>query len=298
MNIVIFGAGAIGSFFGALLSKQSNVILLGRKAHVKAINANGLQIKGLTKEKLKINAVDEVKKIDFKIDLLILSVKSYDTLKAIKDSKPLIDDDTVVLSLQNGLGNIELISKIVKQENILAGTTTNGVIFSKPGTIIHTGYGQTKLGELDGKKTKRIILINKMFNEVGIITNVCNDILKELWIKAIINSSINPLTTIFDCKNGYLRKNPVLNKLVEKICEESTNIAKSNKITLDKNKMINITKDVISKTADNYSSMHQSYFKSKKTEIDSINGRLLDIAKKNNIDCSMNEFLVYCIKSL
>ena len=137
-----------------------------------------------------------------------------------------------------------------------------------------------------------------MFNEVGIRTDICTDIVKELWIKAIINSSINPLTTIFDCKNGYLQKNPVLYNLVEIICKESTNIAKSINIKIDDKRMISITKDVISKTADNYSSMHQSYFKGKKTEIDSINGRLLDIAKKNNIDCYMNEFLVYCIKYL
>jgi len=118
------------------------------------------------------------------------------------------------------------------------------------------------------------------------------------WIKAIINSGINPLTAFFQCKNGYLLENPILEKIVEKVCEESVCIANANKINLTFEDMIQKTKEVIKNTSENYSSMLQSVKKGKKTEIDSINGEIVDIGKKHNINTSMNEVLVHLVKSL
>ena len=295
MKIVIFGAGAIGSFFGGLLSKKNDVTLISRKPHVDAIKKDGLRISGKTNETLKINAVTNV---SFTPDLLIITVKSYDTETAIKQASKIIGKNTVVLSLQNGLGNIENISKYVNSKNIIAGTTSHGVIFSKPGVINHTGYGDTLLGELDGKKTERIKQIVKLFNNVKIKTNISSNIFKEIWIKAIVNSSINPLTVIFQCKNGYLLKNPILEKLVERVCFESTNIAKSKGIDVSYNDIILKTKKIIRNTSENYSSMYQSFNKSGKTEIDSINGKLVEIGNKHKISALINECLFYTVNNL
>ena len=124
------------------------------------------------------------------------------------------------------------------------------------------------------------------------------NIIEEIWIKGIINSSINPLTTFFQCKNGYLLTNLILENLIEKICEESTNIANAQGVNLSYSKMISKTKEVIRNTSENYSSMLQSYNKGKKTEIESINGKLIDIGKKQDIDTSLNEMLVYSVKFL
>ena len=107
MNIVVMGAGAIGSLFGAFLSKKNDVVLVGRSSHVNAINKKGLKIKGKTQLNVKIRAVDSVDKIPFSPDLIIITVKSYNTETAIKEIKSNIGDNTIVLSLQNGLDNIE-----------------------------------------------------------------------------------------------------------------------------------------------------------------------------------------------
>ncbi|KYK29810.1 ketopantoate reductase, partial [Thermoplasmatales archaeon SG8-52-1] len=221
MNIIIFGAGAIGSIFGAMLSKKNNVLLIGRNPHISAIKKNGLKIQGKTNLNVKIRSESSLKNISFLPDLLILTVKSYDTEKAIIQIKRKISDDTIILSLQNGLDNIERISKYINSEKIIAGITTQGAFFSKPGIIKHTGTGITIIGELNNKKTKRLENIINLFNRVGIETIFSKDILKDIWIKAIINSSINPLTTLFRCKNGYLIKNPILENLLEIVCEES-----------------------------------------------------------------------------
>ena len=298
MKIVIVGAGAIGSLFGALLSKNNKVFLVGRAPHITAIQHNGLNINGKTHLHVKLSAVESVKDIPCSPKLILLTVKSYDTETAIKNTLPLIHDETVVVSLQNGLDNIEKIEHIVDIDCIIAGITTHGAIFSKPGVIRHTGKGKTILGELDGTRSKRLENIVRLFNEAGIETQVSDDVVKEIWAKAIINSSINPLTAFFNCKNGYLLENPLLHQVIEAICEESTNIVQAEGIKLTTPDMIKRTKEVIRDTANNYSSMLQSVQQRKKTEIDSMNGKLITIGKQHRIDTSLNKILVELITSL
>ncbi len=298
MNIVIIGAGAIGSLFGALLLKNNNVWLIGRKSHISAIKKSGLVIEDKTQLNVKINAEESVDRITSFPDLLILTVKSYDTESAILEARKIISKDTIVLSLQNGLDSVDKIKKFVDCKKIIAGVTTHGAFFYKPGFIKHTGKGTTILGELNGQKTKRIVNIVDTFNGIGIETIVSKNIIRDLWTKAIVNSSINPLTTFFQCKNGYLLKNPILEKLVEKVCMESTNIANTDGLNLSYDEMFEKTKEVIRNTSENQSSMLQSFKKGKKTEIESINGKLVEIGRKHDIDVSLNEMLIYSIESL
>ena len=295
MNIVVFGAGAIGSFFGGVLSQKNNVALVGRKKHVNAICENYLFIKGKTNLKANIKAVENAKDIDFTPDLLILTVKSYDTEKAIKEASKIIVKDTIIMSLQNGIDNIDKIKKHVDSGNIVVGITTNGCVFSEPGIIQHTGIGKTVLGNIEGSQAERLV---ELFNASEIKTKLSNDILSEIWIKGIVNSSINPLTGFLNCKNGYLLENPLLENMVEQICTESTNAANANGLNLDIEDMIGETKEVIRDTSENYSSMLQSIKNKKKTEIDSINGKIIEIGKEKEIEVRLNELLVFLVRSL
>jgi len=298
MNIVILGAGAIGSLFGALLSKKNNVLLIGRTSHVNAIRKNGLTIDGKTQLNVKISAEDSVDAVPFSVDLLIVTVKSYDTESAIDQAKQIIHNKTVVLSLQNGLDNIKAIEHVVDRRQIIVGVTTHGAFFSKPGCIKHTGVGKTILGELDGETSDRIKNIENVFNKSGIETVVSKNIIEDMWVKAVVNSCINPITAFFGCSNGYLLENPLLEKIVEKVCLESTNVANAYGIKLPYQNMVQITKEVIRETSENYSSMIQSVRKGRKTEIDSINGTLVDIGRTYDVDVSLNEILVSLVKTL
>ncbi len=297
MNILVMGAGSIGSFFGGVLSKKNNVVLVGRKSHVEEINKNGLKIKGKTNLHTTPLAFEALDKISEDFDLILLTVKSYDTEKAVKQIKKIITKDTLILSLQNGLDNVKKITKYIDKKNVLTGVTSNGVIFEKPGLIFHTGIGYTTIGEINNK-TDRAKIITKIFNESGIKTSLNSNILEEIWAKAIVNSSINPLTTFFNCKNGYLLENPVLKNLVKKICKESTNIARSNNFCLDFDEMYEKTKSVIIDTKNNHSSMLQSFLNNKPLEIDSINGVLVEVGKKNKVDTILNEILVFSVRSI
>jgi len=297
MNIVVIGAGAIGSLFGGLLAKHNTVVLVGRAPHVTNIQQKGLIINGKTRLTVTVPAVESIKDISLSPDFILLTVKSYDTETASKQIRRLLHEQTMVVSLQNGLDNIEKIEQSVEKKHILAGVTTHGALYSKPGIITHTGRGKTFLGELDGHPSERLRSLICIFNKAGIKTHASSDIQGEIWRKTVINSSINPLTGFLGCKNGYLLKNPLLEKTVESVCTESSMIASSRGILVSAPEMIRKTKEVIRDTAENYSSMLQSIQQGKKTEIDSINGALLRIGSEQNIDVSLNMILFELINS-
>jgi 2-dehydropantoate 2-reductase len=298
MNIVVFGAGAIGSLFGALLAKQNNVTLVGRAAHTAQIKQHGLIIEGKTRLSTSIAAVESIDDISVPPDLILLTVKSYDTETASRQLRPLLKGQTLVLSLQNGLTNLEKIKHHLGKEHLLAGVTTHGAFFTKPGLITHTGKGNTILGELDGHPSNRLEALVSLFNRAGIQTQMSTEINTEIWKKAIVNSSINPITAFLKCKNGYLLENPILEKTVESICSESCRIASTEHVLVSPLEMMEITKEVIHDTAENYSSMLQSIQQGKRTEIDSINGELLRIGMKNKTNTSLNRILVELIISI
>jgi len=298
MNILIFGAGAIGSLFGAHLSEHSNVTLIGRKPHIDKINKNGLIITGRTQLKVKVSAYCNIEQIKYQPDIIIIAVKSYDTKGAMKNINKIMQPSTSIISLQNGLDNIEKISKYAPMKKINVCITTHGALFERPAVIKHTGIGKTTIGNISDIETDTILDFLKLINKTEIKTTLSKNTKQEIWQKAIINSSINPLTTFFKIKNGYLLENPILERLVEKVCLESTNIACSNDVDISYNEMIEKTKQVITDTSDNYSSMLQSRMNNKKTEIDSINGYIVKIGKKQGVDTRLNEMIVHSIKNL
>jgi len=297
LNIIVFGAGAIGSLFGGLLSKNNEVALIGRKKHINAINTKGLKVQGKTNLKTNVTAFENINKVSFIPDIVIISVKSFDTEKAAKQVSKVLGKNTIVISLQNGLDNIEKIEKYIDKSKIFVCITTHGAIYSEPGVIKHTGIGKTTTGSIRNEKIKEVRDIVELFNQAKIKTTISKDILRDIWVKGIINSSINPLTTIFNCKNGNLLENPVLEKFVEIVCNESTDVAKSCGQNVDYKEMIDRTIEVIEDTRDNFSSMQQSVQRCKKTEIDSINGAIVKIGKKHDVDVNLNRILTRCVKT-
>jgi len=301
MRILIFGAGSIGSLFGGLLSRKYDVTLFGRKKHMDEIKKNGLKITG------KTNRVFYPKtgtKRGGKYDLIILTVKAYDTKKSMNTLKSIIDSNTVILSLQNGLGNEEIIANSLKNRvfssgniGVLRGITNHGVIFVKPGEIRHSGIGETVIGEIDGKKTERIKKICSMFNSVGIKTRISNDIKKDVWAKTIVNSAINPITAITGLKNGYLLKIPMLTGFMGQVCLEGVRVANKSGVFFDSD-VFEETKKTASLTAENRSSMLQDIESGKKTEIDFINGAIAKIGKRHGIETPLNNMLTCMVKAL
>lgn len=292
MRIAILGAGALGSFIGGMLCKENEVIFIGRGKHMEAVKKNGLKIMGKT-ECIVYPKVGESME---EVDLVIVTVKAFDTKKAMEENISLVGERTIVLSLQNGLRNEELLEKIVGKR-VIGGVTSHGITFIKPGEIYHTGMGETIIGEMNGKITDRVRKVADMFNQCEIETKISNEIRKEIWCKAIINSAINPLTTILKCKNGYLLENEYLRKMLREVCREGIDVARSEGIDIGE-EVIKKTEEVASLTKENYSSMLQSILYGKRTEIEEINGEIVRRGKKNGIPTPLNYALFSIIKAM
>jgi len=292
MKIVVFGAGALGSFVGGMLSKKHDVVLVGRENHVEEINKKGLRISGETDYVAHPGATTFIEKQD--ADLVILTVKAYDTYQAVKEIVKKCDSP--ILSLQNGIGNEDIISEIAGRERTVGGITTHGVRYVSPGNIIHTGKGETIIGEMDGSLTRRVKNFADAMTECGIETKVSGNIMREIWRKAIVNASINPLTAVLRCKNGYLLENKHAMGLMKKICNEASMAAKSNGI--DVGDVMKKVKEVAYLTRENYSSMLQSVIMGKNTEIDYINGEIVKIGMKKGIEMPANSFLIELVKAM
>ena len=173
MKIGIIGAGAMGSLYGGLLSKQNDVYLIDIwKEHIDCINRDGLKILEDKVENIVYPKATTDSKLVPHLDLVIVFVKSIHTLKAIQSNQDIILDDTVVLSLQNGYGNTEDIETLVKRENIIVGTTSHGATLLGPGKIKHAGVGMTYIGALDEKSRYKAEKIKGIMQNCGIDAEV------------------------------------------------------------------------------------------------------------------------------
>ena len=292
MKIVVMGAGAIGSLFGGLLAlRGEDVLLVGRRSHVDAINSRGLKISGMTDAIVHVRASTHPEEGD----LILFTVKSYDTEKAA--SSLIINDDTIVLSLQNGLGNEEKIAEVVGREHVIGGVTSYGALFLEPGHVSHTGIGETVIGELDGSITERVSRLSDLLNKAGIRTSVTDSIKRKIWEKLVVNAGINAITAITGVNNGKLLEIPQLRELMRYASLEAVEVGRKQGIDLGYD-LIDRVEEVARRTAENRSSMLQDISRGKKTEIDAINGMIVRLGEEVGVDTPVNRILTLLVRGI
>jgi 2-dehydropantoate 2-reductase len=305
MRVLVFGAGAMGSLIGGLLAQQHNVTFIGRSAHMTAIRKNGLKITGKTELSLPSKAilaytdVEPLKKGCGPPELVLVTVKSYDTTGIISDLQKITGPETVLCSLQNGLDNEEKLRSAFPNNIVIGSTICHGVTHEKAGIVYHAGFGDTVVGSFESENSKIAGEFAKMLTEVGIETTLTDDICVELWAKVAINASINPITAITGLKNGWLLREPNLTALLEGTCNEVIAVAEKSGAKLASGEDLSIlerTKRVVERTADNKSSMLQDIEKGKRTEIDSINGAVVRTGERCKVHTPLNSTLTTLVK--
>ena len=300
MKIVIVGPGAIGCLLTSFLSKGKDEVWLLDKDGERAskINKNGISIEGISGEwNVKGKATTDVKNIG-SAELVIIAVKSYDTKEAISASKPLISDDTSVLTLQNGLGNIEIISEAVGQEKVIGGVTNLGATLLEAGKVRHAGKGETIIGRIDGKIPVQMRQIREIFNACGLETRISKDIKGILWSKLIINVGINALTALTRLRNGKLIEFEGTRKILREAVTEAVRISKRKRIKLIYDDPLAKVEAVCEATSENISSMLQDVLRKKRTEIDFINGVIVRQGQELGIPVPANLMLVDLVKTI
>jgi 2-dehydropantoate 2-reductase len=301
MKITVLGAGAMGSLYGGMLAEAGHEVwlLCKRETYVNAIRDKGLCIQEMDREKVikHIQATISSSEIG-ETDLVIVLVKSGITREAVIKNKNLFGHHTIVLTLQNGLGNIEKMGQVVPKKNIIAGITAHGSTMLEPGKIRHAGEGETYIGEMDGQLSERIQKIAEVFRKAGIRTTVSNNILGLVWRKLLVNIGINALTAITGLKNGQLIQSSEMEELLEWTVKEGWEIANAKGIELDCDDPILYTKKVCKATADNQSSMLQDILNKKRTEIGMMNGAIVNEGKKLGIPTPINQTLTNLISTI
>jgi len=297
--IAILGSGAMGSVFGGKLAEAGeDVVLIDPwREHVEEINDRGLGIEGVGgTRRIRIKAVTSPQQVEDEVKLIIVFVKSQQTETAVKGAAQIIEDDTLVMTLQNGLGNAETIAKIVGVERTMAGVTANGATLLGPGNVRHVALGDTTIGSLSGKITN-IEEIAHILTKAGLPTKLSDDVREEIWGKLIVNVGINALTAVLRVPNGYLVEHKSTEKLLEMAVKEAMEVSRAEGIELKDDPLVHC-KMVAENTAKNLSSMYQDVTNRRRTEIDYINGAIARGGKKYGIKTPVNEILVKLVKAI
>ncbi|HWM52225.1 MAG TPA: 2-dehydropantoate 2-reductase [Thermoplasmata archaeon] len=293
MEILVFGAGAIGSFFGGLLSQRHDVTLIGRAEHISAVKSHGLRVRGKTAIIAKPRAATRVAQ-NARPEFVFVTTKSYDTANAMIALRPLADR-AIFVTLQNGLGNAETIAKTARR--VVAGTTAHGVTFVGPGEIRHAGVGETVLGAWTRVDESNLVRLRDLLADVGIVASVTSDIQTELWSKLVVNASINPIAALAEVPNGRLVRDKRLLGLIEDVCREATAVGKAEGAHVDEEELRHRTLLVAKRTAANRASMLQDLDRHRRTEIDAITGSIVRAAQRHRIPVPLNASLYALVRA-
>lgn len=300
LKIAIVGSGAMGCLYGYLLKRiDCQVTLIDTwEEHVKVIKEKGLTVMdGLERKTISMEAVTDASSLTEKMDLIILFVKAYDTKSAFAPCLHLIDQDTRVLTLQNGAGNIEAISCFVPKNKILSGTTAHGATMQDKGVVIHAGKGKTFIGCVEGENEEEVKEILAIFNKAGIETELKPNIEEIMWDKLLVNVGINGLTAILEIENGKLLEMEETQKLMGSLVAEAEEVARHENIKISHKLPLEHVKSVAKATGNNQSSMLQDLKRGRKTEIEYINGAIVRKGHSLGVPTPYNETVELLVKA-
>jgi 2-dehydropantoate 2-reductase len=291
----------MGCLFAAFLSrpksKEHEIWLLDKDAgRAGRIAKQGISVEGIAGSwHADVSATSDIKDIQ-KADLAIVCVKSYDTKSAIDRFKPLFSDNTQVMTLQNGIGNIEIIGEAIGPDNVIGGVTNLGATWLDVGKIRFAGKGETIIGRIDGKTLVMMRAIRELLNKSGLETKISGDIRGLLWSKLIVNVGINALTAITRLNNGMLLEYEGSRKILRQAVTEAVKVAKRKRIKLLYDDPLAKVESVCEATSGNVSSMLQDVLRKKRTEIDFINGVIVRFGQELGISVPVNAMLVDLVK--
>ncbi|MDR1885664.1 MAG: 2-dehydropantoate 2-reductase [Synergistaceae bacterium] len=294
MKVAVLGAGAMGSLYGGLLAEAGNEVVLVDvwRDQVDAVNASGLSIEGAGGERRVrgIRAVSDASEAGT-ADLILVFVKATATEGAMRGALPMVGGATTVLTLQNGLGNVEKLCAVVPADRVVAGTTGHGATLLGPGRIRHAGVGDTIVGELDGNRSARVESLAAMFAGAGMTAQVSTNVIGLIWTKLTVNVGINALTAVTGLKNGRLASFPEAEALMRAAVDEACSVARRKGIQLEIDSPFEHAMSVAVKTGANRSSMLQDILAGRQTEIAVINGAIVEEGEKLGIPTPVNAVL-------
>lgn len=298
MNVVIVGAGAMGSLFGALLSSVASVALLDPwEEHIREISHSGLRLTGVSGDRIvALPATCEPASLK-PADLVIVFVKSHETEWAAQVAAAIVKDDGLVLTLQNGLGNSAVLERAVGRARASAGVTAHGATLLGPGQVRHAGKGPTHLG-FHAANEARVRAVAKLFSDAGLEVYVSDDFDSLVWGKLVVNAGINALTAILRVPNGALARIETLRSVMDETVTEAVAVARAKGIVLPYPDPVAHVREVATRTGTNLSSMLQDVLRGTPTEVEVINGAIAREGAAVGVPTPANELLLRLVRGI
>ena len=305
-RILVAGCGGIGSVFGCLLREAGhNVTLLGRERHLRAIHTGGLRLDGIWGDHYAdgFQLVTQTHDLSDLYDLALISVKAYDTESMARDICGVVDRDGLVVSLQNGLGNIETLAQIFGAERSLGANVLVGAIIPEAGRVTVTVQAAPVIiGPLevsDCVMLERIHYWINAFQRANIPCEHTVRILSNLWAKVFYNAPLNALGALLQVHYGVLGEVAELRRIMDRLVDEAFIVAKTNGVELLWNRVEDYRalfyRHLVPSTYNHQSSMLQDLQRGHRTEIDAINGAIWRYGERLGIPTPFNEVMTRLI---
>ena len=297
----MLGAGAVGCYFGGMLARAGqDVTLIGRSERVQAINELGLEMDCKSfQELVHVKASDDLS-ILRDADLVLLSVKSLDTEKTIQAIASILPSHAVILSLQNGVANVDIASKWIPNPLYAAVVyVATGMLGHR--TMKHHGRGELYIGSLQlaqERDQENLAAICMLFESADVPCSMSKQIKKDMWLKFLVNCSYNAISGIGQITYGEMVLIPEILQQIDHITEEFLAIATAEGVHISAVEAIEANALIASTMVTQRSSTAQDLARGKQTEIDFLNGYIVELGKRYGIAVPYNESIYALVKML
>lgn len=293
------GAGAVGGYFGGLLHRAGlDVTMIARGQHLEAIKAHGLHVKSVKGDfTVHAPAVADPKAVG-PVHLILFCVKSYDTESAARQCLPMVGEDTVVLSLQNGVDNEEKIAGIVGTDTVLGGVAYIGAAIAEPGVIVHTAEGRIVFGEVRGGISERVKRLEQIFREAKFPAEISANIQAVLWGKLCWNATFNALNTLVGGQLRAIIERRESWALARAVMEEVRAVGVAHGVHLPPETVDKLLRWTEREAAVMKTSTRQDLEIGKRLEADALNGAVVEKGRAVGVPTPLNFALYGLLKAI
>jgi 2-dehydropantoate 2-reductase len=303
VRVVVFGAGAVGSLFGAYLDRAGHsVLLIGRADHVTAIRSDGLKVTGAVEGTFRVDAAVELRPGPAP-DAVLLTVKTFDLARAVASVGRVVRPGTPLLLPQNGLGVEETARRVLGTEGwvepeaaLVRAVNSVPATWVGPGEVRAAGEGDLVLPPARGLASEAIGRFEQLFRGSGIRTRTVEEFPREVWRKAVVNAAVNPVTALHRVANGRLADAPYREE-AERLLLEAVRAARAAGVAITDTEARGDLDRVVRASAENRSSMLQDLEHGRPTEIDAISGEILRVGQAHQLDLPFTELAVARVRA-
>ena len=293
MKVAVVGAGGVGGYFGARLADTgADVSFIARGAHLEAMRTSGLKVLSpLGDVQLdRVRATEDPAAIG-RVDIVLFTVKLYDTHSACALLGPLIGPDTVVVTLQNGVESVELLTAAIGRSHVAGGVAHVFAAIAGPGIIRHTALDLIIVGELDGLPTPRLEQLQAMARQAGFECRLSGQIDMEIWLKFVRLSAFSGMTAVTRSPLGVIREDPDLFAMLQAAVMEGMAVAHARKIEFPPNAMADMFSHMASMPPQSKSSMLEDLERGRRLELPWLSGAVLRLGRELGVETPIHRFI-------